>query len=1026
MGKKEWKKIRHGIIIFVMAFFSAIPFVVYGKNIDSKETIRIGYIDYGGFIDLDENGEYTGYGVELLDKIAEYTGWKYEYVYDTWDNVLKKLESGEIDMICQAQKTPEREERFLLSKYWAGTEACVLYARMDDDRYYYNDYEAFNGIRVAGLKESFQNDDLKEYAQKNDFSFELKEYMTTEECFQALEEGAVDAVVQGSLVGMDDYKIICRFGAQPFYLMAGKQKQKVMEDADYALGEITADYPTFLSELYQKYYGDTSAMGLAFTREEIEYIRAQKQVNIAFINNRPPFSMENDDGEIEGIIVDLVSRIRESSGLNLQYTMLESGQRVIDYLEKHPADLVAGVVVENPAFTKSDYLVSDVIYTGEVALVCRQGMNYTPGDAENKYILAITKSYAALENYIQANYPEFEIVKCTTTEECMELLNSGECDFMAQNVNVVTPLLQKPRYEGLTVLPNLSKEEPMGIVGKNSDENKILMSIINKCITQISSQEVSQITISHTVANGYQLTWTDVLYKFRYPLIVIFILLVASILFMIFWQEARRKSYLKIAEKNEQLLEAVDQANRANQAKSDFLARMSHEIRTPMNAIVGLTEIAKHYEEDPKKIEDYLDKIDVSSKVLLNIINDILDMSSIENKKMKIAKEPFDLHEILMSVGTIYEPQCRQKGIAFEVQDEEVTHTHLIGDGLRVNQILLNLVSNAYKFTPSGGKIMKIAKEPFDLHEILMSVGTIYEPQCRQKGIAFEVQDEEVTHTHLIGDGLRVNQILLNLVSNAYKFTPSGGKITIKVKELYVKEEKAYFNFLVEDTGEGMSEEMQTRLFQPFEQESATTAQKHGGSGLGLSIAKNFVELMSGSISVKSKKGEGTTFVVSIPFEFEQAAEPEITEQPVENGLSVVQEEQAVYDFTGKKVLLAEDTAFNEEVATELLAMVHMDVDCAHNGKEAVELFEKAKPGTYMAILMDIHMPVMNGYEAARTIRKSEREDAGTIAIYAMTANSFEEDVSAALNAGMNGHIAKPIDAQILYEVLDKLAKKQQ
>lgn len=581
-------------------------------------------------------------------------------------------------------------------------------------------------------------------------------------------------------------------------------------------------------------------------------------------------------------------------------------------------------------------------------------MNYTPGDAENKYILAIPKSYAALENYIQANYPEFEIVKCTTTEECMELLNSGECDFMAQNVNVVTPLLQKPRYEGLTVLPNLSTEEPMGIVGKNSDENKILMSIINKCIAQISSQEVSQITISHTVANGYQLTWTDVLYKFRYPLIVIFILLVASILFMIFWQEARRKSYLKIAEKNEQLLEAVDQANRANQAKSDFLARMSHEIRTPMNAIVGLTEIAKHYEEDPKKIEDYLDKIDVSSKVLLNIINDILDMSSIENKKMKIAKEPFDLHEILMSVCTIYEPQCRQKGIAFEVQDEEVTHTHLIGDGLRVNQILLNLVSNAYKFTPSGGKI------------------------------------------------------------------------TIKVKELYVKEEKAYFNFLVEDTGEGMSEEMQTRLFQPFEQESATTAQKHGGSGLGLSIAKNFVELMSGSISVKSKKGEGTTFVVSIPFEFEQAAEPEITEQPVENELSVVQEEQAVYDFTGKKVLLAEDTAFNEEVATELLAMVHMDVDCAHNGQEAVELFEKAKPGTYMAILMDIHMPVMDGYEAARTIRKSEREDAGTIAIYAMTANSFEEDVSAALNAGMNGHIAKPIDAQILYEVLDKLAKEQQ
>ena len=183
---------------------------------------------------------------------------------------------------------------------------------------------------------------------------------------------------------------------------------------------------------------------------------------------------------------------------------------------------------------------------------------------------------------------------------------------------------------------------------------------------------------------------------------------------------------------------------------------------------------------------------------------------------------------------------------------------------------------------------------------------------------------------------------------------------------------------------------------------------------------------MSGSISVKSKKGEGTTFIVSIPFEFEQTAEPEFKEQPAEDETTVVQEKQMAYDFTGKKVLLAEDTEFNAEVATELLAMVHMEVDRAHDGKEAVELFEKSEPGTYMAILMDIHMPVLNGYEAVRAIRRCGREDAGKIAIYAMTANSFTEDVSAALNAGMNGHIAKPIDAQILYEVLNNLAKEQQ
>lgn len=949
MGEKVWKKLISGILIFTLAVLGVLPTNVYGKNNDSGETIRIGYIDYGGFIEQEENGTYTGYGVELMDKIAEYTGWNYEYVYDTWDRIFEKLETGEIDIICQAQKTPEREQRFLFSKYWAGTEACVLYAGADDDRYYYNDFEAFNGLKVAGLKNSFQNNDLKEYAKTNGFSFDLTEYETTEECFQALENGTVDAVVQGSLVGMTDYKIICRFGAEPFYLMSGKGNKKIIEEADYALGEITADNATFLNDLYQKYYSNTAATGLAFTREEIEYIKEQKPVTIAFISNRAPLSRENEDGEAEGIMVDIVNLLKESSGLNLQYSLLEKGQRTTEYLKEHPADLVAGVVVGNPAFTKEDYLVSDVLYTGEVSLVCKRGTNYTLDDTKERYVLAIPKSYAALEDYIKEYYPQFEIVKCATTEGCLELLRDGKCDFVAQNINVVTPLLQKPYYESLTALPTFFMDEPMGIVGTNQEENKILLSIINKCITQLSTQEISQITINHTVANSYQLTWTDILYKFRYPFVAIFILLAASIVFIIFWQETRRNSYRKIAEKNEQLLEAVDQANRANQAKSDFLARMSHEIRTPMNAIVGLTEIAKHYEDKPEKIDDYLDKIDVSSKVLLNIINDILDMSSIENKKMKIAHEPFELGEILSSVSAIYEPQCRQKNIDFAVQEKNISHTELIGDGLRLNQILLNLVSNAYKFTPTGGKIRIVAEE------------------------------------------------------------------------LYVKEEKAYFNFKVEDTGEGMSEEMQTRLFQPFEQESATTAQKHGGSGLGLSIAKNFVELMSGSISVKSQKGEGTAFTVSIPFEVKQDAAGEKEEVSADPKPQEENEAQKTYDFTGRKVLLAEDTEFNAEVATELLAMVHMEVDRAKNGKEAVELFEQAEPETYTAILMDIHMPVMNGYDAARAIRKSEREDARTIAIYAMTANSFTEDVSAALNAGMNGHIAKPIDAQILYETLQKL-----
>lgn len=270
------------------------------------------------------------------------------------------------------------------------------------------------------------------------------------------------------------------------------------------------------------------------------------------------------------------------------------------------------------------------------------------------------------------------------------------------------------------------------------------------------------------------------------------------------------------------------------------------------------------------------------------------------------------------------------------------------------------------------------------------------------------------------GDVLRLNQVLLNLISNAYKFTPEGGSIRVTVSELPMQQEQFFYKFVVTDTGEGMSEEMQERLFLPFEQEEAETAQHHGGSGLGLSIAKNLVELMGGSISCQSKKGVGTTFTVSLPLAH---AVDEKKQKAEETGEGEAEEDASEsYDFGGRRILLAEDTGMNAEIVTELLELVNMHVDHAWNGEEAVERYMESAPGTYMAVLMDVQMPGMNGYEAAKAIRaqKSSRPDAGEIPIYAMTANAYTEDISAALNAGMNGHIAKPVDTAALYRLLKK------
>ena len=769
--------------------------------------------------------------------------------------------------------------------------------------------------------------------------------------------------------------------------------------------------------------------------------------------------------------------IQERSGLQFQYNVMAAGETPVHYLEQNPDAMVAGVMVDNPAFQKNDYLISDTYDADDVGLVCRIGMVYSLDAPEASYILAIPKSYMALKSYIQNNYPQFEIVEGNSAEDCMKMVLDHQADFMAQNVNVIRPLLANPHYEKLTVLPTFFMKETMGIVCNNNKDNQMIVGIMNKCIRTISDKELSQITVNHTVANSYKPSMGDMVYKFRVPLLAIGILIVACMGTMIAFILYRRESFNRLEIKNKQLADAVAQADNANQAKSAFLARMSHEIRTPMNAIVGITAIAKHHKENPSKVEEYLGKIEVASKVLLNIINDVLDMSAIESNKIKIGATPFDL-----------------KGI-------------------------------------------------------LTGISTIYYAQCRQKGVVFEMDTAEIRHEKLIGDGLRINQVLLNLMSNAYKFTPKGGKISIIVKELSENDEKVFFEFKVTDTGEGMTEEMQQRLFGPFEQEGSDTAQKHGGSGLGLSIAKNLMEMMHGSISCRSQKGKGTIFTVSIPFQVDQEAIQESTalleqtdlkeihalivdddqetreytaiildrigvpydlakdgiealeklkrakedgkhfdicfidwKMPGLDGIEVTKElrktyekdmlviivsaydtteiqgdavaagadmfvtkplfqstvfnvlmklsggqyvrqtaQEEEYDFGGKKVLLAEDTEFNAEVAIELLDLVNMKVDRAENGEAAVHMFENSEPGTYEAILMDVQMPIMDGYEATRAIRALTRPDAREIPIIAMTANAFTEDVSAALNAGMNEHISKPIDTQILYSTLKKV-----
>ena len=907
------------------------------------QTVRIGYMGYDGFIEKNEDGSYTGYGAEYLEEIATYTNWEYEYVYGTLEELLEGLRSGEIDFVMQLQKTPEREAEFLYSESIIGVETNVLYVSSDETRYYYNDYDGFDGIRVACVENTYQQMQFEELVERKGFSYTLFPQKHPDACFLALQSGTVDAVAIGSLALQEEYKIVSRFGVAGFYAVTGPENETLMDQLNDAMAQINSVKPHYQEDLEDKYYGEEERNKVVYTREEAAYIAEGNEITIAFIPNRKPYSYINEDGEIDGIIVDIVKEIERKSGLNFRYTMLEPGQTATVYMAGNPDHLVAGVSAQNKQFQNTNYMMSTQLYTDNVSIVGKLENNYLTDGQSTTYRVAVPKSFVALQLYMKENYPEFKQVLIDSTEAGLMLVEKGEADFIAQNVNVLSPYLQKPLYEDFTIISGFFMEETMAIVGLSFAGHRMNISIIDKSIAGISEREVAQYVMKHTMKNIYELTIWDWLYKFRLPAMIIAGLILLIITLLIGVSAMRQSHYTRIRSKNVELAEAVAQANSANEAKSTFLARMSHEIRTPLNAIIGMNNICRNHLNEPERIEDYLDKMNNASKVLLGVINDILDMSAIESNKIKIASEELYIKDVLRAVEDIYGEQCRQKGIRLTVDTQKVSDTPVLGDVLRLKQIFLNLTSNAYKFTPFAGSIV------------------------------------------------------------------------IEATELSEHDGMIYYNFKVADSGEGMSEEMQKRLFVPFEQENAAVAKNHGGSGLGLSIVKNFVELMSGSISCESAKGVGTTFRVSIPFKI--ARKQKIEAQPVnpEN-----------YDFKNRKVLLAEDTEFNAEVMKDLLEMVHMQTDWAENGREAVELFAQSKVGEYVAIFMDIQMPEMDGYEAAQAIRGLKHPEAETIPIYAMTANTFTESVSDAFHAGMNGHIEKPIDTARIYELLRTLVEKEQ
>ena len=432
------------------------------------------------------------------------------------------------------------------------------------------------------------------------------------------------------------------------------------------------------------------------------------------------------------------------------------------------------------------------------------------------------------------------------------------------------------------------------------------------------------------------------------PLSVASVIFLYFLLFSTFWFWAYRTNLMhqKIEQEKDEkykaeLLIAAKKAEAANEAKTEFLQRMSHDIRSPINGICGFVNMADHYADDIKKQTEYRIKVKEASNLLLELVNDVLDMSKLESGEIVLEEIPFNLSSIFKEVFVVIEQMASEQNIQIEWEKKEITHRDFIGSPGYVKRVMMNILSNAVKYNKENGHIYI---------------------SC------MEIPSEQPEMTTM--------------------------------------------EFVCRDTGIGMTEEFQKCVFEPFAQEHTGSRTKFAGTGLGMSIAKNLIEKMGGSISFESEEGAGTTFVIRIPFKIDPDADKREEQRNVSEK-----------SIKGLHILLAEDNELNMEIAEFVLQNGGADVTKAWNGQEAVELFRKSEPGEFDAILMDIMMPVMNGYEAAKKIRSLDREDAKTIPIIAMTANAFTEDRLKAKEAGMNEHIVKPVDVDLLIKVIHKLVE---
>lgn len=876
----------------------------------------------------DNDGKRYGYGYELMQNVAKYTQCTFTYVgYDkTAPESIDMLRNGEVDIYTAARLTPERQEEFAVSKHPAITASTYMNVKVGNTKIVAGDYSTYDGIKIGLLRRHTYNDKFIEFANEKGFKYEIVYYETPTELSKALIEDEVDALVNSYFEMPNDERTIENFGDTPYYIIARKEDKALIDSIDYAIDCLNIETPNWRAELYQKYYGSQNA-NTEYNEEEkalLYKMRAEKVVIRGAINpDREPYSWF-ENGEAKGIIADIFRATAEE--LCLDYEIVETDTRAEydELIASGTIDIKTDIDCTFNTECETNFKVTQPFLTTTVSLLQHRG--FTGGIRK----IAVPQENVTIRRTVNSLWRDAGIVEDNSLEQCAYDTLCGNVDGALLMTYSAQTLVKENAQNMLTssVVPGVQAKFSMGV---NADTDYRFYGLWQKALTKVTDKYGAEIVQQYVETSG-NISVIGYLYNhpFYFLLIVVGVLMI--VFFIVLWIIAI-KNTKKQRRISAELSAALDEAKQANEAKQNFFSKMSHDIRTPLNVVLGMTQVAQKYKQDPAKIDKALDNIASEGTYLLGLINSILDVNQLEYGHIELQCEPFNPAQCMKESADILRTLAEKKNQTLTVHCDDANHI-VKGDANRFSQIMINIISNAVKYTDNGGKI--------------------------------DVSIEYTPDNHCI--------------------------------------------FICRDNGIGMTYEFIQHITEEYVRAEDSRVSKTQGTGLGMSVVKGFTELMHGKLSIESEVGKGSVFAVEIPFE--QASEDEI------NSLRTPSSDNSEdAPYKGKKVLLVEDNALNAEIATELLSSLGLITDWADNGKKGTERFIHSDNGEYLAIFMDMQMPVMDGIEATKVIRSTERADKD-IRIFAMTANTFESDKQKCIDAGMNGYISKPIKVSELKNAL--------